>query len=133
LRVLKPGGRFALTVWDSESISGLGVLFKASMDRVNMNVTMPHGPNIFQFSTFAKMDELLSTAGIANVQSKRHAQNWRPPSGSHFLRAAREGTVLTGAILAAQTEQAIATVATAFENALSTCRTADGLFEILSI
>lgn len=130
LRVLKPAGRLALTVWDSESISGLGVLFKAIMDHANLNVTMPHGPSMFQFSTFAKMHTLLSTAGFVNVQNKRHAQNWRLPSGAHFLRAAREGTVRTGAILAAQTDQAIATILKAFEDELSSCRTADGLIDI---
>jgi SAM-dependent methyltransferase len=130
LRVLKPGGRLALTVWDSESISGLGVLFKAIMDHANMNVPMPHGPSIFQFSTFAKMRELLLTAGFADVQCKRHAQNWRLPSGTHFLCAAREGTVRTGAILAAQSEEAFANIVKAFEDALRASRTLDGLFDI---
>ena len=120
----------ALTVWDSESISGLGELFKAIMAHANMNVPMPHGPSIFQFSTFAAMHDLLSSAGFANVRTQRHAQNWPLPSGAHFMGAAREGTVRTGAILTAQTGQTLAAIEKAFEDALGPTRTPDGLFQI---
>lgn len=131
LRVLRPGGRVALTVWDDETpVSGLGLVYKAVQAHANLNVPLPHGPNIFQFSTIAKMKDTLSGIGFTAVEATRFPQSWRLKSGRQFLDAVHEGTVRTRALLAAQTTEVIAKMIAYFEQALAGRRTSDGAFDI---
>ena len=131
LRVLRPGGRAALSVWDNEtSLSGLGLVYKAVHDYANLNVPLPHGPNIFQFSTREKMRDALSGIGFADVEATHFAQSWQLKSGRQLLDAVHEGTVRTRALLAAQTEEVIAKIIAYFEQALADMRTSDGGFNV---
>jgi SAM-dependent methyltransferase len=131
LRVLRPGGRVALSVWDNEtSPTGLGLVYRAVHDYANLNVPLPHGPNIFQFSTLDAMRDALSSVGFAEIEATRFAQDWHVQSGRHFLDAARDGTVRTRAVLAAQTHDVIAKIAAFFEAGLGAMRTGDGGFNV---
>lgn len=131
LRVLRPGARAALTVWDNETpISGLGLIYKAVQDYANLNVPLPHGPNIFQFSTIEKMHDTLSAVGFATVEATCFAQDWRLMSGRQLLDAVHEGTVRTRALLAAQTGEVIEKIITHLEQALAGMRTGDGGFTV---
>ncbi len=131
LRVLRPGGRVALSVWDNEGpISGLGLIYKVVQDHANLDVPLPHGPNIFQFSTIEKMRNALSKVGFTRVEATRFAQDWRLKSGRQFFDAVHEGTVRTRAVLAAQTDDVIAKMIAHFEQALAGLRTSDGGFNL---
>jgi len=131
LRVLRPGGRVAMTVWDNETpINGLGLVYAAVKAHANLNVPLPHGPDIFQFSMRDKMRNALSEMGFTNVDAVRFAQNWRMESGRQLLDALHEGTVRTRALLAAQTDEVIAKVIAYFEEALASMRTSDGGFNV---
>jgi SAM-dependent methyltransferase len=131
LRVLRPGGRAALSVWDNETpLSGLGLVYKAVHDYADLNVPLPHGPNIFQFSTREKMRDALSGVGFTKVEATQFAQGWQVKSGRQLLDAVHEGTVRTRALLAAQTHEVIAKISAYFEQALAGIRTADGSFYV---
>jgi ubiquinone/menaquinone biosynthesis C-methylase UbiE len=131
LRVLRPGGRAALSVWDNETpLSGLGLVYKAVHDYANLNVPLPHGPNIFQFSTREKMRDALSSVGFVKVEATHFAQGWQVKSGKQLLDAMHEGTVRTRALLAAQTPEVIAKIIAYFEQALAGMRTSDGSFNV---
>jgi ubiquinone/menaquinone biosynthesis C-methylase UbiE len=131
LRVLRPGGRVAMTVWDNETpINGLGLVYAAVKTHANLNVPMPHAPDIFQFSTRDKMRNALSSIGFADVGGTPFQQNWRMKSGRQMLDALHEGTVRSRALLAAQTDEAIAKIIAYFEQALAGMRTADGGFNV---
>jgi SAM-dependent methyltransferase len=131
LRVLRPGGRAALSVWDNETpVSGLGLVYQAAQDYANLNVPLPHGPNIFQFSTPGRMRDALSGMGFASVEATRFAQDWHLKSGRQLLDAFYEGTVRTRALLAAQTDEVIGKIITAIERALVDRRTSDGGFSV---
>jgi len=131
VRVLRPGGRVALSVWDNEtSPTGLGLVYKAVHDYANLNVPLPHGPSIFQFSTLDAMRDALSSVGFADVEATRFAQGWQIQSGRQFLDAACGGTVRTRAVLAAQTDDVIAKIAAFFEAGLAEMRTGDGGFNV---
>jgi len=120
LRVLRPGGRAALSVWDNETpLSGLGLVYKAVHDYANLNVPLPHGPDIFQFSTLEKMREALSSVGFVKVEATHFAQGWQVKSGKQLLDAVHQGTVRTRALLAAQTPEVIAKISAYFEQALA--------------
>ncbi len=131
LRVLRPGGRAALSVWDNETpVSGLGLVYKAVHDFANLNVPLPHGPNIFQFSTLEKMRDVFSETGFAKIDATPFAQGWKVKSGKQFLDALREGTVRTRAVLAAQTPEVIDKIIAYFEQALATRRASDGGYDV---
>ena len=112
LRVLRPGGHAALTVWDNDPTSGIGLVYRALHDFANLNVPLPHGPGIFQFSSLAKMRDTLSAIGFADTEATLSrnigGSNWRG-----CLGAVHEGTVPTRAVLTAQTPGVIANI-TAF-------------------
>jgi SAM-dependent methyltransferase len=131
LRVLRPGGRAALSVWDNEmSPNGLGLIYKAAQAHADLTLDLPHGPSVFQFSTLETMRSALSRVGFAKVEVVHFEQGWRVESGKAFLDALQAGTVRTRAILAAQTVDVLAKIAADFEMALADLRTADGLFNV---
>src|SRR5207302_5786133 len=50
-RVLRPGGRYALTVWaPPEQAVGFGMTLRAIQEHGNPNVGLPEGPPFFRFS-----------------------------------------------------------------------------------
>jgi ubiquinone/menaquinone biosynthesis C-methylase UbiE len=127
LRVLRPGGRAALSVWCNETPNnGLGLVYNAVRTHANLNVPLPHGPDIFQFSTLEKMRNALSEVGFANVEATRFAQDWPVKSGRQILDAVHEGTVRTRALLAAQTAEVVGTLAAYLEQALAGHRNGGG-------
>jgi len=131
LRVLCPGGRVAMTVWNNEtSLNGLGLVYAGVKTHANLNVPMPHSPDIFQFSTRDKMRDALSGIGFIDVDAVPFAQTWPMKSGRQLLDAFHEGTVRTRALLAAQTDEAIAKIIAHVEQSLAGMRTADGGFNV---
>jgi ubiquinone/menaquinone biosynthesis C-methylase UbiE len=131
LRVLRPGGRVAMTVWDNETpINGLGLVYTAVKTHANLNVPMPHAPDIFQFSTREKMRDVLRTMGFKDVEAVSFGQNWQIGSGRQMLDALHEGTVRSRALLAAQTDDATAKIIAYFEQALTGMHTAEDGFNV---
>lgn len=110
LRVLRPGGYAALTVWDNDPKSGLGLVYNAVRDFANLNVPLPHGPSIFQFSSLAKMRDTLTEIGFAKTEARLFQQYWRLQSARQLLDAVHEGTVRTRAVLSAQVPEVIAKI-----------------------
>jgi SAM-dependent methyltransferase len=130
-RVLRPGGHIALSSWDIETPNnGLGLIYGAVKAHANLNVPLPHGPDIFQFSTRDKMRNAVSGAGFANADATQFQQSWRVKSGKQMLDAIYEGTVRTRAVLAAQTLAVIAKIAAALEQPFAGALAADGSFNV---
>ncbi len=130
-RVLRPGGRIALSSWDIETPNnGLGLIYGAVKAHANLNVPLPHGPDIFQFSTRDKMRNAVSGAGFANAGATQFQQSWRVKSGKQMLDAIYEGTVRTRAVLAAQTPAVIAKIVAALEQPFAGALAADGSFNV---
>jgi len=115
LRVLRPGGHAALSVWDNDPRSGLGLVYRAVQALANLDVPMPHGPGIFQFSSLDKMRDALSDIGFADTDAALFPQYWRLRSARQLLDAVHEGTVRTRAVLAAQTPDVMAKIAASIE------------------
>jgi len=131
LRVLRPGGRAALSVWDNETDpNGLGLIYKAAQRHADLSLALPHGPSVFQFSTQNAMRSALSRIGFTQVETVHFKQDWQVKSGKAFLDALKVGTVRTRAILAAQSSDVLAKIAADFELALADLRTVDGLFNV---
>ncbi len=130
LRVLRPGGYAALTVWDNDPASGLGLVYHAVHDFANLNVPLPHGPGIFQFSSLEKMRNTLTEIGFAKTEATLFPQYWRLKSAQQLLDAVHEGTVRTRAVLAAQTPEVIAKITAYIEAGIAKVRSGETSFNV---
>jgi SAM-dependent methyltransferase len=69
LRVLRPGGRAALSVWDAAG-AGFALVYEAVRARGSIDVPLPHGPDFFQFGTLERMQVALTEAGFADTRAE---------------------------------------------------------------
>ena len=116
VRVVRPGGRVAISVWDSTTPNnGFGLIYVAVRAHGTMNIPIPHGPDYFQFSTDEKMRAALTEVGLTKVGAMRVDQHWNVKSASQYMDAMRGGTVRARAVLAGQTEAATIKIHEFFE------------------
>ena len=107
-RVLRPGGKFAFTVWAKpDEARGFGIVLGAIEKHGNMKVPIPPGPPFFRFSDAEESRRALREAGFAQVEVKKVPQTWRLPSREVLWEYMTGSTVRTGALLRAQTPQAL--------------------------
>jgi ubiquinone/menaquinone biosynthesis C-methylase UbiE len=101
LRVLRSGGRAALSVWDASG-AGFTLVYEAVRARGSMEVALPHGPNFFQFGSSERMRAALIEAGFADAAAHSFQQDWRVANTDRYIESILTGTVRAGAVLAAQ-------------------------------
>lgn len=106
LRVLCPGGRAALSVWDTAGF-GFGLVYEAVRARGSIDhVTLPHGPDFFQFGKPARMLAALTETGFEDAAAYSVHQDWRVANADQYIEAILNGTVRARAVLAAQSATA---------------------------
>jgi SAM-dependent methyltransferase len=111
LRVLRPGGRYAFTVWAKpEEAVGFGIILDAVRKHGNLDVPLPPGPPIFRFSDASECDKVLKVAGFRNVDVRKVPQVWRFSACGLLFEAFLAGTVRTQALLHAQSAPALAAI-----------------------
>ena len=77
LRVVRPAGRVAISVWDSTTPNnGFGMIYAAVRAHGSFDVPVPHGPDYFQFSTDERMRAALSEIGFSKVETRFVDQRW---------------------------------------------------------
>jgi len=107
-RVLRPGGRYAFTVWDvPENAVAFGIILQAIQIHGNMDVPLPAGPPFFRFSDPAESARVLSEAGFVSAQTVQVPQAWKLQSGADLFITFRTAAVRTAALLNAQTQSAL--------------------------
>ena len=106
LRVLAPGGRLALTVWDvPENARLLGVLVDAvAAADAKTPEEIPVGPPIFRFADEREFDRLLRSQGFDGIQVRTIAFSYSSPSPDDLWRGLLGGTVRTSALILRQSE-----------------------------
>jgi SAM-dependent methyltransferase len=110
-RVLRPGGRIALSVWAGPSPSnGFGLLLGAVKANGRVDVPLPHGPDVFQFGSIDAMKAALAETGFADVNATSVPLTFRIEGATAFLNAVTRGTVRTKALFLAQDEAALAAI-----------------------
>jgi SAM-dependent methyltransferase len=110
-RVLRPGGRFAFTVWASpDRARGFGLILEAVEAHGNPNVALPPGPPFFRFAGAAESQRVLEATGFTSVQVQDVPQRWLLPDAGALLQVFEEGTVRTRALLKGQTPEQIAAI-----------------------
>lgn len=130
LRVLRPGGRAAVSVWDSRATNQFSLTYAAVRAHGNINVPLPHGGDFFQFGTPEKMCAGLSEIGFTNVTAIAFNQKWHVKSAAQVLDAIRNGTVRARALMAAQTDVAMVGIRQFFEQALDAMRGPDEGYDV---
>jgi SAM-dependent methyltransferase len=101
LRVLRPGGRAALSVWDAAGF-GFALVYEAVRVRGSMDVTLPHGPDFFQFGSPERMLAALAEAAFVDTEAFSFQQDWHVANVDRYIESILTGTVRARAVLAAQ-------------------------------
>jgi SAM-dependent methyltransferase len=102
-RVLRPGGRLALTVWaPPEDAVGFGIVLGAVQRHGDPEVRLPEGPPFFRFSNPEELQHALRDAGLTDVRVTRAPQTWRLAHEEDLFDIMMGGTVRTAALLRAQ-------------------------------
>lgn len=105
-RVLKPGGRYAFTVWrPAEEVETFKIFRAAMAVHGDLNVSLPEAPPMFRFAEEAEAIRSLKAAGFANATARRITiRRQTTPEG--LLEGLSKATVRTKALFEAQDEAA---------------------------
>jgi SAM-dependent methyltransferase len=103
-RVLRKGGRYAFTVWDTpERAIPFGLVLHAIQQYGRPDVGLPQGPPFFAFADPAAVRVSLEPAGFTDVRVDTVPLMWTVESADYLIDAYLEGGVRTRAVLRAQT------------------------------
>jgi SAM-dependent methyltransferase len=126
LRVLRPGGRYAFTVWAGPGQAvGFGMVLQAIERFGRLDVDLPEGPPFFRFSNADECRTALARAGFAGVSVQTLPLSWTLSSPDQVYEAISRGGVRTAAILRRQTPDALAAIRAAVREAAEEYRTGD--------
>ena len=107
-RVLRPGGRYAFTVWSGpDRHDFLGMVLKAVQTHGNMQVSLPPAPPFFRFSDPAECRKSLTQVGFLDASVRELALDWHAPSLEAILDCIYKSTVRTAMVLERQTPDAL--------------------------
>lgn len=99
-RVLKPGGRFAFTVWAAPKPSeGFGIVLSAIEKYGVPNAKLPPAPPYFRFADEQEVKAVLAPAGFSEISTHVVPQFWRHQAPSQIFDAFNEGAVRATAML----------------------------------
>jgi SAM-dependent methyltransferase len=110
-RVLKPGGRYAFTVWDAPpKTAGFEIVLDAVRTHGNVNVPLPEGPLFFRFSDPFESGRSLKAVGFENIKTVVVPQVWKLKAGVDLFQTTRRAAVRTAALLNMQSPEALAKI-----------------------
>ena len=116
-RVLAPGGRVALTVWDlPERARFLGVLVEAvAAAGASAPQDIPVGPPIFRFSDDEEFARLLQSKHLEDIEVRTIAFTHRESSADSLWRGLLGGTVRVSALILSQPRETQRQIRAAFD------------------
>ncbi len=102
-RVLKPGGRFAFTVWSQPGPGeGFGIVLSAIETHGAANASLPTAPPYFRFADPNETAAVFLLTGFVEPATVTVPQYWRHTSPDQVFDAFNEGAVRATAMLRAQ-------------------------------
>jgi SAM-dependent methyltransferase len=107
VRVLRPGGRLALTAWDVPERAGfLGVFLDAVAEAgAKAPADVPRGPNFFRFSVEEEFDALMRDNGLEQRAVDSIAFTHRVANANELWEGLLGGTVRTSALIERQPDE----------------------------
>ncbi len=107
VRVLGSGGRLALATWDVPSRSRLFGFFLEAFSEVGAAPPsdLPAGPDVFRFADDAAFTDLLTAAGLRDVEVSPIDFNHETATFDEYWQALHEGTVRMSSLLHGQSEE----------------------------
>jgi SAM-dependent methyltransferase len=125
-QVLKPGGRFAFTVWDvPDKVIGFGAIYEGIRAHGTMDVGLPVGPNFFLFSDPAQCQRVLQAAGFSSPSITFVPQVWCVAAPEQVFDATLQGSVRAAATLRGQSPAAREAIKAAVSKVISGFRRGD--------
>jgi ubiquinone/menaquinone biosynthesis C-methylase UbiE len=110
-RVLRPGGRFAMTVWCGPDVSPcFDVVYRTVKVHGSPDVSAPPGPYFHQFARREVAEKLLSDAGFSNIDLKNVDCAWELDAPEGLFEIFAKGTVRAAMLLANQPAQNLAVI-----------------------
>lgn len=110
-RVLRPGGRFALSWWSPpDRAKGFSIVMEAVKAHGNLDVPLPPAPPFDLFGDPAKLRELLEEAGYRDVEIVESPTVWHLPDADALFDAYLNATARTSGLLRAQAPQALVAI-----------------------
>ncbi len=105
-RILKPGGRYAFTVWCSpEEVETFQIFRGANAAHGSLDAPIPPGPDMFRLGRDNEAANTLAAAGFVNIEARR-LNLIRQSSPEALLANLSKATVRTRALFEAQSEEA---------------------------
>jgi SAM-dependent methyltransferase len=118
-RVLRPGGRAAISVWQRLSQdNGFGLVMGAIKAHGRLDVPLPHGPDFFQFGDLESLKGALTQTGFTDVSATGMQLTLPLEQPTAFIDAVLNGTVRAKALLLAQDDAALSNIRTAVTQAV---------------
>lgn len=103
LRVLRPSGRFAFTVWAAPAeTKAFEAIYGAVRRHGSLDVGLPPGPDFFRYADPATAQRSLAEAGFEAVTSTLVPQTWEVPTADDVFDSVLNGTVRAAAVLKRQ-------------------------------
>ncbi len=129
VRVLAPGGRVALTVWDvPQQARVFGVFLDAAAAAGAIAPEeIPLGPSFFRFSEDREFARLLRDQGLDGIEVKTISFSHSEPSADNLWRGLLGGTVRTSALILRQPEDVQREIRAAFDRIVQPYEVGDRL------
>jgi SAM-dependent methyltransferase len=106
-RVLKPGGRYAFTVWAGpDRHEFFALVLRAIQAHGRMDVPLPPAPPIFRFSEPEECRRTMTAAGFVEVAVQDVPLSWRADTAKAIVDMIYNSTVRTAMLLEHQTHDA---------------------------
>jgi SAM-dependent methyltransferase len=110
-RVLTPGGRIALSWWQTaDRAIAFGIITESIRARGRMDVELPAAPAFDAFSHPDALRGALAETGFTDVSVTEHPLTWRVRTPDELFEAFYDGSVRTGGLLRAQTPEALGAI-----------------------
>ena len=125
-RVLKPGGRFAFTIWDApKPAEAFGIVLSALERFGRPNPDLPAAPPYFRMAEPDTVAAMYLDAGFVAPSTTSARQFWYHYSADDVFDAFSNGAVRVTALLRSQPEEALAAIKAAVRSDVETLKQGD--------
>jgi len=130
-RVLKPGGGIAVSTWQPPSAdNGFGLLYAAIKAHANMDLSLPQGPDFFQFSSDARLSAALLETGFVEPVTVLAEQFWTFTDSDGLMACFVEGSVRARGLILGQTDSIRQLIAEQVGSGCEIWRSTDGRYRV---